>query len=231
MNVKSDLSERIRREKAKNLRYKKAASAELNLDQIQQNLWDMQETASNIRWWYAQDDETMLDELIGDEEESFELKMAFSVLEDDCERMIQDLENEWIPEFFDDFFGCIAGINFGGMYGFDSYEGDYFGLSSYESKLGQEECGKRLMAHTKKEIIEAYSVCFRVAINYISIRDRYYGLKSYIDIINGQNTGYLETVKRIEELYEKVTSEYTSWEDNEEFESLVGSMPDEAWLW
>lgn len=231
MGVKSDLAERLRREKARGVRYKKAISAELNLEQIQKNLWDMQETASNIRWWYADGDETMLDELIGDEEESFELKMAFSTLEDDCYRMLQDLDNEWIPEFFDDFFGTIAGRNFGGMLGFDSYEGDYFGLSDSEARWAKEECEKRMLNHTKKEIVEAYSVCFRVAVNYMSLRSRYDGLKSYIDILNGQNTGFLATVKRIEELYEKITGDkFPSWDDIDAFDSLLGNMPDEVWI-
>ncbi|MGM9661416.1 MAG: hypothetical protein ACI3WQ_12520 [Faecousia sp.] len=231
MSVKTELSERLRREKAKNLRYKKAVSAELNLEQIQQNIWDMQETASNIRWWCAQGDETILDELIGDEEESFELKMAFSTLDYDCQIMLEDMDNEWIPEFFDCFFGAIAGGAVGGMWGYDSYEGDYFGISDrYEEELARKECHKRLKTHTKDEIIEAYAVCFRVAINYIALRTRYDGLKSYIDIINWQNTGYLAIVKRIEELYEKVTCEYPAWKDKQEFESLVENMPDEAWL-
>lgn len=42
MSVQTEFAERLRREKAKNLRYKKAISAELNLEQIQQNLWEMQ---------------------------------------------------------------------------------------------------------------------------------------------------------------------------------------------
>lgn len=231
MSVKSELSERLRREKARGLRYKKAASAELNLEQIQSNLWDMQETASNIRWWFTDGDETMLDELIGDEEESFELKMAFSTLDTDCYKMIEDLDNEWIPEFFDDFFGAVAGGSCGGMWGFDSYEGDYFGITGrYEEELAQKECQKRLKAHTKDEIIEAYSVCFRVAVNYIALRTRYDGLKSYIDILNGQNTGFLATVKRIEDLYEKVSDGHASWDEKNEFDSLVSNMPDEVWL-
>lgn len=231
MSVKSDIAEKARREKARNLRYKKAISAELNLEQIQQNLWDMQEVASNIRWWYANGDETMLDELIGDEEESFELKMAFSTLDYDCQKMVEDLDNEWVPEFFDEFFGFVAGGAFGGMWGFDSYEGDYFEIADrYEEELARKECHKRLKTHTKDEIIEAYAVCFRVAINYIALRDRYDGLKSYIDILNGQNTGFLATVKRIEELYEKTSCLYPKREDLDELRSLVGNMPDEVWI-
>ena len=117
------------------------------------------------------------------------------------------------------------------MQGYDSYEGDYFGIDDgYESELAQRECSKRLMAHTKAEIIEAYSVCFRVALNYIGLKSRYDGLKSYIDILNGANTGYLAAVKRIEELYEKVADGYVSRQDKQEFDKLVGSMPPEAWL-
>ena len=228
MSVKSDLAERIRREKARGIRYKKAISAELNLEQIQQNLWDMQETASNIRWWYTDGDETMLDELIGDEEESFELKTAFSTLEADCYQMIEDLHNQWIPECFDYFF---AGIAQGKMIGYDSYEGDYFGLDDgSETEFAQREARDRLKRYTKDQLIDAYRTCFQVAVNYMALRSRYDGLKSYIDILNGQNTGFLATVKRIEELYEKVSDGNASRDEREEFTSLIGNMPDEVWI-
>lgn len=229
MSVKSDFAEEARRIKARNLRYKKAISAELNLEQITQNLWEMQEQSSNIRWWYAQGDETMLDELIGDEEESYELRMAFSTLDADCEQMIYDLDNEWVPEFFDVFFGAIVGGSCGGMLGFDRYAGDYFGITGYEESLAQKECCKRMKAHTKDEILDAYSVCFRVAINYISLKNRYDNLKSYIDILNGTNTGFLKTVKRIEELYDEISND--PWSSaTQEFDRLVNNMPDEVWL-
>ena len=66
--------------------------------------------------------------------------------------------------------------------------------------------------------------------NYINIRNRYDGLKSYIDILNGVNTGFLSEVKRIEELYEKVAEGHASRDDIEEFNSLIGNMPDEVWI-
>ena len=228
MSVKSEIAEKARREKAKNLRYKRAISADLNLETITSSLWEMQEAASNIRWWCTDGDETMLDELIGDEEESFELKMAFSTLDADCYQMIEDLDNQWIPECFDDFF---AGIAQGKMIGYDSYEGDYFGLDDgYETELAQRESRERLKRYTKDQLIDAYRACFRVAVNYMAIRSRYDGLKSYIDILNGQNTGLLATVKRIEELYEKVANGSASWDDRKEFDSLIGNMPDEVWI-
>ena len=64
----------------------------------------------------------------------------------------------------------------------------------------------------------------------MALRSRYDGLKSYIDILNGQNTGFLATVKRIEELYEKVADGHASWDEREEFDSLIGNMPDEVWI-
>ena len=228
MSVKSEIAEKARREKAKNLRYKRAISADLNLETITSSLWEMQETASNIRWWCTDGDETMLDELIGDEEESFELKMAFSTLDADCYQMIEDLDNEWIPECFDAFFGAITT---GRMMGYDSYEGDYFGLDDgYETKLAQREARERLKRYTKDDLIDAFRTCFRLAVNYINIRNRYDGLKSYIDILNGVNTGFLSEVKRIEELYELVAVEYPDRNDLNEFQKLVGNMPDEVWI-
>ena len=46
MSVKSDLAESIQREKARNLRYKKAIHAELNLENITSELYEMYEKAS-----------------------------------------------------------------------------------------------------------------------------------------------------------------------------------------
>ena len=232
MSVKSDKAETLRREKARNLRYKRAVLADLNLETIQSTLYEMAETASDVKYWCTDEDETQLDELIGDEEETFELKMAFSTLEADCEQMQQDMDDEWVPEFFDDFFGAIAGGGAGEMMGYDRYAGDYFGLSgSWEAQRAQKECEKRLLAHTKQEIVEAYSICFRVAVNYIALKDRYDGLKAYIDILHGQNTGLLQTVKRIEELYDKTADcGLNRWESEKEFAALLDSLPQEVWL-
>lgn len=227
MSIKSDLAESIRREKARNMRYKKAIHTDLNLESINSSLYDIRESTYNILYWFDSDDGTQLDALIGDEEETFELRMAFSTLEADCEQLLQDLDSEWIPEFFDDFFGSIAA---GQMIGFDAYEGDYFGLSCYEDEWAKRECTERLMRHTKAEIIEAYAICFRVAVSYMALSSRYDGLKSYIDILNWQNTGFLAAVKRIEELYERTSCNSPQYQDKMEFDRLLDSMPPEVWL-
>lgn len=229
MSASTQLAENIRREKARNLRYKKAVAANMNLEYIQNTLYEMSEACDNVRYWLQDGDETLLDTLIGDEEEAYELRMAISMLSADCDQMLQDLADEWVPEFFDDFFGTINADD--GMMGYDSYEGDYFGLvDHYEERFAQEECEKRLSRFTKKELFEGMHTCFRVAINYLSIQSRYDSLKAAIDILQGQNTGVLKTVKRIEELYEKVSCEFPDWDDEQEFDKLVNAMPDDAWI-
>lgn len=223
--TKAQIAEELRRDKTKNMRYKKAVCAELNLENIQNSLFDMGEACSNFRYYTEQDDGSMLDELIGDEEESWELRNAYSMLSGDCEQMYDDIQNEFVPEFFDDFFGSIAQQK---MLGFDSYEGDYFGLSSYEEPWAREECEKRLMAHTKAEIIDAYGICFRIAVNYISIKNRYDSLQVYTEILNGVNSGVLATVKRLEEIYDEQIEK--NWPEWWEFDKLTAALPPETWI-
>ena len=71
MSIKSNLAESIRREKARNMRYKKAIHADLNLENIGNELMEMYESASDVLYWCENDGKsTQLDELIGDEEET-----------------------------------------------------------------------------------------------------------------------------------------------------------------
>lgn len=89
---------------------------------------------------------SLLNALIGDEDEAYEFRMMFADLCAECDRMESDLKEEWVPECFDIFFvSAGAADDFGGLLGFDSYEQDYFGISPYESF-----CGRR----SKKEIDE-----------------------------------------------------------------------------
>lgn len=51
MSIKSNLAESIRREKARNMRYKKAIHADLNLENIGNELMEMYESASDVLYW------------------------------------------------------------------------------------------------------------------------------------------------------------------------------------
>ena len=99
-------AEETKRFKAKNLRYKKPIAKDLNLEAIKQDLWDMQEACEDVHWFTDSEDgnDSLVNALLGDEDEAYEFKMAFADLCAECERMFEDLEEEWVPDCFDIFF-------------------------------------------------------------------------------------------------------------------------------
>ena len=227
-------SEETKRRKAIQLRYKKPIARYLNLDFILENLSDMQEACEDVRWFTESEDESLLEELLDSEEEAYEFKMAFADLCGECERMWEDLHEEWIPECFDIFFVATgAGDMYGGLYGWDPYEGDYLGINCLDS-FAEDEAKKKLMRLTKKELIVAARQCFKVYSAYIGLQTRYDSLKAAIDILRDQNKGYLQVVKEIENLYNKVSAdEWTRHEwskESKEWERYTDALPQEVWI-
>ena len=225
--------EETKKIKAQNLRYKKPIAKNLNLDAITQDLWNMQEVCEEIRWYTDSEDggDSLINTLSGDEDEAYEFKMAFADLCAECERMLEDLQEEWVPECFDIFFVAVGA---GDLLGWDSYEGDYFGISSYESNLAEKDSKGKLKRMTKDELIDASRQCFIVYQAYIGLRNRYDSLKAAIDILRDQNTGVLQTVKEIEKLYDaaqKKQGNYAEYSKEwEEFDRYADAMPQEAWI-
>ena len=138
--------EEMKKNKAKKLRYKKPIVKNLNLETIQQDLWDIQESCEEVHWFTDSDDgsETLINALSGDEDEAYEFKMAFADLCAECERMFDDMQEEWVPDCFDILFVAAgAGETYGGLLGFDSYEQDYFGIGCSEA-FAEDEAKKKL---------------------------------------------------------------------------------------
>ena len=118
-------AEETKRLKAIQMRYKKPIVKDLNLDKIIEELWGIQEECDDIRWYTDSDDGTdsLINALDGDEDEAYEFRMAFADLCAECDKMREDLEDEWVPECFDLFFVATgAGEEYGGLLGWDSYE-------------------------------------------------------------------------------------------------------------
>lgn len=225
--------EETKKIKAQNLRYKKPIAKNLNLDAITQDLWNMQEVCEEIRWYTDSEDggDSLINALSGDEDEAYEFKMAFADLCEECERMLEDLQEEWVPECFDIFFVAVGA---GDLLGWDSYEGDYFGISSYESNLAEKDSKGKLKRMTKDELIDASRQCFIVYQAYIGLRNRYDSLKAAIDILRDQNTGVLQTVKEIEKLYDAAQEKQGNYAEYskewEEFDRYADALPQEAWI-
>lgn len=190
-------AEETKRFKAKQMRYKKPIVKDLNLDFIREDLWDIQEECENIRWYTDSEDGTdsLINALDGDEDEAYEFKMAFADLCAECDRMSEDLNEEWVPECFDIFFVAVgAGESYGGILGWDSFEQDYFDISCTDS-FAEDEAKKKLKQMTKDNLIAAARQCFKIYHAYIGLRNRYDSLKAAIDILRDQAIRILDTYR------------------------------------
>ena len=127
--------------KAKNLRYKKPIAQYMSLDFIRESVWDMQEVITDVQW-FIEDEANLVNAMNGDEDDAYEFKMAFSDLAAELQQFEEDLNDEWIPECFDDLFPAAGADFFGGFLGYDAYEHDYFGLSPYEYNWAEQEAEK-----------------------------------------------------------------------------------------
>lgn len=228
-------AEQTKREKARALRYRTPIVKDLNLDRIKEDLWDIKSECEDVHWYFDTDEDTLINALDGDEDEAYEFKMMFGDLCAECDRMMEDLGEEWVPECFDKFFVAIgAGEGYGGLLGFDAYEQDYFGLSCTDA-WAEDECKKVLKRMTKDELIAAARQCFRIYQSFIALRHRYDCLKASMDILRDQNTGYLKMVKRIEEVYERAEKDsigfrYDWGKEVRELDRILENMPQEAWI-
>ena len=161
--------------------------------------------------------------------------MMFADLCVECDKMREDLKDEWVPECFDRFFVAIgAGEDFGGLLGYDSYEQDYFGLSCSDV-YAEDKSKKALKQLTKDDLIAAARQCLRIYQSYIALSYRYDCLKTAMDILRDQNTGSLQMVNQIEEVYEKANSKSFGFEFKhvkkvKRLDEILKKLPDEAWL-
>lgn len=219
--------------KARSLRYKKAALAELNLEHIKERLWDIMSECDDVRYFVEEDEKTLLKALDGDEEEEFEFKMMFSELSAECDQL-EEVFNQYsvydgyVAEYFDDF---LVGImlnneNPFSVVGFDSYEEDYFRLMGYDIGYAENESHKRLMRLTKKDILDAAGACFRVAVCFLNIERKYDYLKAAFDILLEKNTSFLQVIRDIDKEFEKADNSG----DWHKFDRLVAALPDKAWV-
>ena len=225
--------EEQRRHKAKQLRYRKALVREISLGAITDDLWEIQGACEEVRWYWEGDDDTLINVLDGDEDDAYEFKMMFADLCAECDQMSEDLRNEYVPECFDDLFVAARTGDLGGGYlGWDSYEQDYFGISRYEGQWSEDESRKRMMRLTKEQLLDATHACLTVLYSYLGLRHRYDCLKAALDILRDQNTGYLQMVKKIDEIYGEAEEEgFRSWSPKtKELNDILNALPPEAWV-
>lgn len=231
--MSKELEIAIRKEKAKGIRYKKPILPEMNLNDIRSWAYD----AMSDCYEYSYADMNNYDELVnvldGDTDEAQAYLLAFSSLESDLSRFMDDLDNEWVPACFDDMMVGICGEYDSPMAGYDEFEGDYFGLGeSWERECALTETKERLKKLKKDELIEAAGRCIRIALSYMALRHRADDLQAAAEIVRGMNNGLLRDVQAVNQMYEALSS--AGWRTKNEleaaFDRLVNELPQEVWI-
>ena len=217
-------------ERSRQLRYKKAALTELGYEQIRDSLCEITEECANIRWIMDGDIDTLTNALDGDEEEAYEFRMMFSMLESEADQLWNAI-SEYEEQYFDDCAVALIGNRFEAV-GYDDYQEDYYSLTSYESELAVSESGKRIMRMTKSEMLQEIGRTLGIILSFQNVQYKYEYLKATMDILNGENSSFLQTIKDIEAAYEKANEDgFHEWEHStRELERLVGNLPDKTWI-
>lgn len=223
------------REQARKKRYKKAIVNELNLESIRNTLYEILESCEDVRWFT--DTEEGLDIICNimddNEEEAKEFQMMFTDLSADCERMLEDLGNNYIPDCFDDIMVASKCESYGGgLLGWDEYESDYFGLYTGHYSWAEEESEKRILRLKKSELLECMQISNSILLNYLSIKYRYEDLNASMNILRSKNLGQLNSIRKINEMYEKMQT--CDWKKNYEWkdkwEKLTENLAQEVWI-
>jgi hypothetical protein len=217
--------------RASGMRYRRPALVSLGWNTIRDELEEMAEVCEKVTYFTAGGDETLLNALNGDEEEEYEFRMAFSDLAGKLDRLSDALRDSNVRDYFDD---CMVGL-IGNRYrtvGYDTAEEDYFSLTGFEAELAYTECGKRLTARTKKEMLSIIGQCLGTATAFLDVRYGYDYLKTVFDILLDDNTALLRTVSEIAEAYDAAEAkDFACYaEETKKFDALVSRLPDMAWI-
>lgn len=224
----------VRKDKASALRYKKAAVSGLTLQEIQNSLEEIVGACDEVVYWMDGDDQTLVDALDGNYDDVGRFRTDFAMLSAEADRMYSDVNEVWEPERFDDIL-VVSGLGEqrdGMLIGYDTYEGDYFGIDPFQYGWAEKESTKRLERLTKRELLEQMAQTVSIAFAFIGIQSRYQDLKASIDILRAQNKEYLDGVRQLNELYGNLWDEfgYVNREIDSQIDAVIQRMPQEAFL-
>jgi hypothetical protein len=237
-------AEEKRAKKARELRYKKPIVRDLNLEIMTNNIYEMQSECYDVQYAMDGDDgDEIVAAMLGDEDEAKEFRMMFSDLSAELEAFVTDLQDwewgEYVDQYYDLFMvnGDVA-QSFGGLLGYDSYEGDYFGLPGF---YGEEDAKKAAFEKLKKDLTKDkmlmfFQICMKIFTQYVGLQYRYDCLKASMDILREKNMGHLTAVKEINNLYAQADKETRGFwyfgksEAYQKLDKMIAAMPQEAFL-
>ena len=228
------MTKRERMDRAYALRYKKAALAYKSLEMIQLELENISEACCDVRHYIDSDDGTLLSALDDDEEQEWEFKMAFADLEAKADNLNNAIREagQYTDDIYQTFDDCTVALlgNRYNLVGWDSVEEDYFSLTSWDSELATTESGKRLMRMTKADMLSTIGQCFGILLAYNDVDQQYSYLKTTMDLIKGDNTSLLQTIKDINKAYEDTQDDWHGGPAAKEFDRLLKLLPQRCFV-
>lgn len=233
-------SEEAKQLAARQLRCKRPALADMDYGELVETLWAIQEDCYEIRDMVA-DDEKLIAALDGDEEEAYEFQMAFADVEGSCDQLIgaieerqRDLREDEVEREYNDCTVALVGELYK-LVGYDSYEEDYYGLTSWDREYAEEESGKRLMRKTKAEMLNTIGYNMRLFLGYQNLKQQYEHLKATIEIVKGTNQTLIDQLREIEAAYEEAERassgfKYNWYNEVKAYNRLLEKVPDQFWV-
>lgn len=220
-----------KKKKAIALRYKRGALASMGYEAMVGELFEISEACSDVRWYMEQGDDSLLNALGEDEEAEWEFRMAFCELDGKAEQLLSALNEYVIQEEYDDCTIALIGDRYNAV-GYDSYEEDYYSLTKYESELAKSEAGKRMMRHTKVEMLSIIGQSLGTLVAFLDLRQQYDYLKAAFDILRGENTSLLQQIKEVDAAYEDAAeADFHSWHPAaRRFDALLRALPERMWI-
>lgn len=218
------------------LRYKRPALASMGYEHIQSELEEIIAACDDVAW-FAGDRDALTAALDGSDEEANEFMMACGDLSGKAGMLLEELYEvgEWDPDGiarrYDDCTVALIGDRYETV-GFDSYQEDYFHLTGYDTELAMSGAGKRLMRHTKDEMLSIIGQSVGILVAFLDVRQRYDYLQATLDVLRDGNGSVLQAVKDINAAYEKAEAVRFSdyHKEAQEFERLLWAVPERMWV-
>lgn len=225
-----------REQRTRALRYKRPALASMGYEHIQSELGEIIEACDDVAW-FAGDIDTLTDALDGSDEEAHEFMMACGNLSSKAGLLLEQLYEvgEWDPDSttrrYDDCTVALIGNRYDTV-GYDTLEEDYFSLTNYDMDLATSEAGKRLMRHTKAEMLSIIGQSVGILVAFLDVRQQYDYLKATLDVLHDENHSVLQAVKDINAAYEKAEAvRFNDYhKEAQEFERLLWAVPERMWV-
>jgi len=227
MNAHEESVENAKKYKAKGLRYKKPILDSLTYDSIREEIDSIQSECEDTGYYFSESED--FQELDPDTQE--EVQMLYADLSASGYRLFESLGNGDAPEYFDDCVVHMLGERYN-VLGYDSYEEDYYHLTSFSSGLAGKECYKRLMRLSKDELLALYKQVMGILVSYFHVRYLYDYLKASTDIFNAETKAFLEVINEINKAYsEAEKAEFYQYSaEVKAFDKKLNDLPLKVWV-